>query len=68
MLARINEMTGIGGWSEESGKEKTYDVLWKDCDQTLARKVPERIFNQAALSLRQSLMHNAKSIQKHEQA
>ncbi|OUT21674.1 hypothetical protein CAS74_003800 [Pichia kudriavzevii] len=68
MLARINEMTGIGGWSEESGKEKTYDVLWKDCDQTLARKVPERIFNQADLSLRQSLMHNAKSIQKNEQA
>ena len=68
MLARINEMTGIGGWSEESGKDKTYDVLWKDCDQTLARKVPERIFNQADLSLRQSLMHNAKSIQKNEQA
>ncbi|KGK36165.1 hypothetical protein JL09_g4685 [Pichia kudriavzevii] len=68
MLARINELSGIGGWSEEPGKEKTYDVFWKDCDQTLARKVPERIFNQAALSLRQSLMHNAKSIQEHEQA
>ncbi|ONH71721.1 hypothetical protein BOH78_4285, partial [Pichia kudriavzevii] len=57
MLARINELSGIGGWSEEPGKEKTYDVFWKDCDQTLARKVPERIFNQAALSLRQSLMY-----------
>ncbi|OUT21748.1 hypothetical protein CAS74_002720 [Pichia kudriavzevii] len=38
MLARINELSGIGGWSEEPGKEKTYDVFWKDCDQTLARK------------------------------
>ncbi|KGK36121.1 hypothetical protein JL09_g4729 [Pichia kudriavzevii] len=67
MLARINELSGIGGWSEEPGKEKTYDVFWKDCDQTLARKVPERIFNQADLSLRQSLMYNAKLIQEHEQ-
>ena len=67
MLARINELSGIGGWSEEPGKEKTYDVFWKDCDQTLARKVPERIFNQAALSLRQILMYKAELIQKHEQ-
>ena len=67
MLARINELSGIGGWSEEPGKEKTYDVFWKDCDQTLARKVPERIFNQAALSLRQSPMYKAELIQEHEQ-
>ncbi|KGK36195.1 hypothetical protein JL09_g4655 [Pichia kudriavzevii] len=67
MLARINELSGIGGWSEEPGKEKTYDVFWKDCDQTLARKVPERIFNQAALSLRQSPMYKAELIQEQEQ-
>jgi hypothetical protein len=64
ILARINEMSGIGGLDPEAD---TFDVFWRDCDPRHAITITGAQFNTAKESLRKSLLYNAKMIREHEQ-
>lgn len=45
---------------------KTYDVYWKDSAPTHASTITESQFNKAPLSLRKSLLYNARLIKNHD--
>ncbi|MDN6032870.1 MAG: transposase family protein, partial [Lactococcus lactis] len=64
ILARINEMCGIGGVDHTNS---TYDVIWRDCDPRHATTISASQFNTASESLRTSLLHQARCLCAHEQ-
>ena len=61
--ARIQEIVTIAGYDKVN---KTYDVYWKDSAPTHASTITESQFNKAPLSLRKSLLYNARLIKNHD--